>query len=250
MKNPDPNDRAIMASRRAESFAQTVLAWAKCNTRDLPWRKTKDPYKIIVAEVMLQRTKAEQVLPVYEPFLRQFPDFDSLCKASVTEIRESIISLGLEKRALGLKKLAEQLTNEYGGNVPCTRKELLELYGVGNYVANAVICHAFGIDALTVDANFARVLDRVFSLKPNHPAQKDKRVWAFAESLMPYARGKCRTLNLGILDLASAICTPRKPSCTECPLNTICDYGTLVLAEAGLSPRIRRSRTQSISRRT
>jgi A/G-specific adenine glycosylase len=226
------------------------VKWAKTNTRDFPWRKTKNPYNVLVAEIMLQRTKAEQVLPVYKQFLKKFPNFDALNKTSVSEIRNSIIPLGLEKRALGLKRLAEQVIKEYGGRIPCTKDELLELHWVGNYIANAVLCNAFGIDAPMVDANFARVLDRVFSLKPKHPAQKDKRVWALADSMMPYVRGKCRTLNLGILDLASAVCTPRKPSCLACPLNTICDYGVTVLAGVSISSRRKQSRTQSISRRT
>ena len=210
---------------KLESFVQLLLAWAKNNTREFPWRKTNDPYKILIAEIMLQRTKAEQVVPVYERFVEKYPDPHSLFKASLSELRQEIVSLGLEKRAQGLKKLSEQLVQEHMGEIPKSREELLKLHWVGNYIANALLCHAFGRDVPTVDANFARVLVRVFSMKPKPPAQKDKHIWTFAQSLMPLARGQARTLNLAILDLASKVCTPRKPSCGICPLNTTCDYG-------------------------
>lgn len=178
---------------------------------------------------MLQRTRAEQVVPIYESFLRRYPDPSALSEASVSEIRAEIISLGLEKRARGLKKLAEQLVEEHMGEIPKSRDDLIKLHWVGNYIANALLCHAFGVDIPTVDANFARLLVRVFSLKSKHPAQKDKRIWAFAQSLMPLVKGRARTLNLAILDLASKICTPQKPSCRICPLNSICDYGIKAL---------------------
>lgn len=219
----------MIRQERVESFVRILLAWAKNNTRDFPWRRTKDPYKILVAEIMLQRTKAEQVVPVYERFVKKYSDPHSLSKASVSELKAEILSLGLEKRAQGLKKLAEQLVEEDMGEIPGSRNDLLKLHWVGNYIANAILCHAFGKDVPTVDANFARVLVRVFSLKTKHPAQKDKRIWDFARGLMPLVKNSARTLNLGILDFASKICTPQKPSCEKCPLNSICDYGIMVL---------------------
>jgi len=219
----------MIPQEKIESFVRVLLEWAKDNTRDFPWRRTKDVYKILVAEIMLQRTKAEQVVPVYERFVKKYPDPHSLSKASVSELRVEIHSLGLEKRVQGLKKLAEQLVEEHMGEIPCSRNDLLKLHWVGNYIANAILCHAFGKDVPTVDANFARVFVRVFSLKSKHPAQKDKRIWDFARGLMPLVKNNARTLNLGILDLASKICTPQKPSCEICPLNSICDYGIMVL---------------------
>lgn len=219
----------MISEKKRMEFTRTLLEWDVRNRRDFPWRRTKDAYKILVAEIMLQRTKAEQVVPVYERFVKKYPNPHSLSKASVSEIRAEILSLGLEKRAQGLKKLAEQLVEEHRGKIPNSRNELVKLHWVGNYSANALLCHAFGEDVPTVDANFARLLIRVFSLKPKHPAQKDKRIWAFAQSLMPLVKGRARALNLAILDLASKICTPQKPSCETCPLNSICDYGIKAL---------------------
>jgi len=215
----------MIPQEKLESFVRTLLTWAKDNTRDFPWRRTRDAYKILIAEIMLQRTKAEQVVPVYERFVEKYPNAHSLSKASVSEIRGEILSLGLEKRAQGLKKLAEQIVEEHKGEIPNSKDELVKLHGVGNYIANALLCHAFGVDVPTVDANFARLLVRVFSLKPKPPAQKDRRIWAFAQSLMPLVKGRARTLNLAILDFVSKICSPQKPSCRMCPLNFICDYG-------------------------
>jgi len=211
----------LALQEKFESFVRLLLTWAKNNTRDFPWRKTIDPYKILIAEIMLKRTKAEQVVPVYERFVKKYPNPHSVSNAPLP------VSLGLEKRAQGLKKLSKQLVEEHKSKIPKRREELLKLHWVGNYIANAVLCHAFGLDVPTVDANFARVLVRVFSLKPKPPAQKDRQIWAFAESLMPLVKGRARVLNLAVLDLASKICTPQKQSCRTCPLNSICDYGII-----------------------
>jgi len=218
-----------MANQKADIFVSTLLEWAKNNLREYPWRATEDPYKIMIAEIMLQRTRAEQVVPVYKRFLQKYPDLASLSTASVSDVRLAILSLGLEKRAKGIKQLANQIMEQYHGRIPRTREELMQLHWVGTYIANAILCHAFQTDVPTVDVNFARVLDRVFSLKPKQPAQKDKRVHEFARQLIPPAKGNCRVLNLGILDLASNICTSKKPSCQICPVNSVCDYGAVVL---------------------
>jgi len=229
IRNRLGNDCVVSMDKR-EHFVSTVLEWEKVNTRDFPWRRTKDAYRILIAEIMLQRTKAKQVVPVYKQFIKSFPNVHSLAKASVFKIKEEIHSLGLEKRAQGLKRLAKQLVVKYKVEIPKNRDELMKLPWIGNYTANALLCHAFEADVPTVDSNFARVLDRVFSLKPKHPAQKDKRIWAFAQSLMPLVKGDSYRLNLAIIDLASKICRPKKPSCSECPLNSICNYSIIVLS--------------------
>lgn len=220
-----------MAKGKSEIFVSALLDWAKDNLRKYPWRETKDPYRIMIAEIMLQRTRAEQVVPVYKQFLQTYPDIDSLSKASVSEVRSAILSLGLEKRAEGIKQLADQIMEECHGRIPRTREELMQLHWVGNYIANAILCYAFQQDVPTVDVNFARVLERVFSLKLKHPAQKDKRVHELALHLVPHAKSSCRVLNLGILDLANRICTAKNPSCQICPVNSVCDYGTAVLKD-------------------
>jgi len=224
----------MIVQEKVESFVRALLSWAKDNTRDFPWRKTNDPYRILIAEIMLQRTKADQVVPSFENFVLNYPNPQVLDKTSLEDVRKSIRSLGLEKRAQGLKRLAKQLVTHHGGKIPNNKKELLGLYGIGNYIANAVLCLAYGEDVPLVDANFARVLKRVFSLQTKEPAQKDKRVWLFATRIMPYARSHSRELNLAIIDLASLICTPKNPKCAECPLNKNCDYALRTGKSSGL----------------
>ena len=205
-------------------FVKNLLRWSEKNLRRYPWRKTKDPYKILIAEIMLQRTRGDQVVQVFKNFIQKYPDARTLADSPIEDIRSTILSLGLEKRAYGLKRLAEQLASRHGGRVPDKEKELLNLYGVGRYIANAVLCHAYGKSVPTVDANFARVLKRVFSLKTKDPAQKDKSVWEFARKIMPFAEERFREINLAVIDLANLICKPRNPECNICPLNDICDY--------------------------
>lgn len=209
---------------KARQFVEMLLTWGKKNSRSFPWRKINDPYKILVAEILLQRTKADQVVPVFREFISSYPNPHALVDAPLNNIRRIIGSLGLEKRALGLKRLAEQLIEDHNGRIPSEKEDLIRLYGVGNYIANAVLCHAYGAEVPTVDANFGRVLKRAFSLQPREPAQKDRNVWSFAESVMTYAKNHSRELNLAVIDLASLICTPKNPKCLRCPLNKICDY--------------------------
>jgi len=221
----------MISERKTGEFVNLLLDWFDRNRRDYPWRKTKDPYQILIAEMMLQRTKADQVASVFQKFLEKYPDPRALADAPVEEIRKQIWALGLEKRAAAFKRLAQELVERFGGQIPSDKKLLLDLFWVGNYIANAILCHAYGQIVPTVDANFARVLKRVFSIQAKEPAQKDKRIWQFAENLMPLARKHASQFNLAILDLGGDICTPKKPRCTDCPLNRICDYYNSQLSE-------------------
>jgi A/G-specific adenine glycosylase len=221
-----------MPNQKHEIFVLSLLEWAKDNLRKYPWRVTKDPYKIMIAEIMLQRTKADQVVEIYENFIKQYPNPQAIENASLKDIAACIRSLGLAKRARGLKMLGQQLVDEYAGRIPKDRKKLLALFGVGNYVADAVRCHAYGVDVLTVDANLARVLKRVFSIQTKTIPQKDRSVRLFSKEIAVCAGNRCRRLNLAIIDLSSLICTPRNPRCRKCPLNSICDYGRVCVLQA------------------
>jgi A/G-specific adenine glycosylase len=216
---------SIITEEKIREFVGIILLWASENLRDFPWRKNHDPYLILVAEIMLQRTRAEQVVPVFDCFRRSFPTPKDLVEASPNKILKCIASLGLRKRAVGLKRLALKLVSDYEGKVPRTQKELLELFGVGHYVANAVLSVAFEKNVPAIDSNFARVLKRVFSLKTSTIPQKDKNIILFANNLVSHVDGNFKIFNWAIIDFSNMMCLPRKPKCPICPLNSICDNG-------------------------
>lgn len=211
-------------NEKIKEFSSLVLCWANHELREFPWRRTKDPYKIIIAEIFLQRTKANQVEPIFSKFISKYPNFTSLDKASRSEIESEIYALGLKKRAEVLKRLAHQVLIEFSGSIPNKREELLKINGVGPYITNAVLCHAFGFDVPTVDVNFARVLSRIFALEIKQPAQKNRRIWKLAYEIMPHVKGQSSKFNLSIMDISDKFCKAINPECKSCPLSGMCEY--------------------------
>lgn len=205
-------------------FAENLISWHLTNNASFPWREEKDPYKILVSEILLRKTTRKQVKEIFPHFFQVYPSFSALADAHLVEIDEVIHPLGMEhRRARLLKELASQIVSECGGAVPTTEEDLLALPGVGRYVANAVLCFAGGKDAPLVDTNVIRVIQRVFSFKAKRKrVRSDPEVWEFVSSLIPLGKGK--EFNLAILDFAAAVCTSRSPKCGSCPNNTMCDY--------------------------
>jgi len=216
-----PIDLSMDKSR--EKVSLKIVNWYEINGRkDLPWRKTKNSYKVLIAELMLQRTHAiKQVLPVFNEFIDKYPDIESLSKASITEIRETIFSLGLHNtRSRRMKELATKV-KEHFTEIPKQRKDLISLPGVGEYVANAVLCMAFDKPYPMVDSNFGRVLGRVFFGKEEYPPSKN-RIWKTASGLLPDKNYK--EFNLGVMDLGALVCTPKNPVHSNCPLSEECMF--------------------------
>ncbi|MEM3646808.1 MAG: hypothetical protein QW334_01500 [Thermofilum sp.] len=210
------NEEKIRAVR------EKLLQWFEINGRDFPWRRTRDPYRILIAEIMLQRTRAEQVVPVYEEFIRHFPNPESLARAGMEAVRAFFSKLGLLWRADLVVRLAGELVKRFGGSPPPEREKLLSLPAVGDYMADAVLSFAYGMDVAVVDSNVCRVLRRIFGLKPKGEARRDRRFRELAMKLVPH--GKSREFNWAMIDFASEVCTPRKPKCRECLLKSICVY--------------------------
>jgi len=211
---------------RYQKLVQYLLKWHRDNARTFPWRKTSEPYEILVAEIMLQRTTSRQVATIYESFLRKYPSLNRLAQASISDITQELRGLGLEYRAARLQEIARVIVGQLDGEVPGDPQELLQLPGVGNYIANAILCFAFGKNVPIVDANIVRIFCRVFSIKPIREKHKDKRLWQLAKEVIAIVpKNHCRDFNWGLLDLANLICTPKKPSCPICPLSEVCDYG-------------------------
>jgi len=209
--------------RKEKIFVDRIIGWFQDHGRDYPWRRSREPYRILMAEVMLQRTKSDQVAPLYEKFLWKFPDPASLASAPPEEIQNFLEPLGLKWRARKVVDLGTALVKNFGGVVPGTREELITLPGVGEYAADAVLCYSHGKDLVPVDANVCRVLGRVFGLVARGEARRSA-VYVQKAKDLPVSKGTTREFNWGLIDFAATICTPRRPMCPACPVNDICIY--------------------------
>lgn len=211
-----------MVTHREKEFSKRLLRWSFSNRSSYPWRRTKDPYKILVTEMLLRKTSRKQVKELYDRFFHAYPDPKRLASASEAEIRKLVTPLGMEhRRASTLKELAKELVALR--RIPMNKDGLMRLHGVGEYASNAVLCFAAGQDVPLVDTNVLRILQRVFSLHSSRRRPRtDSKVWVYAASLIP--RGRAAEINLAMIDFAAAVCTANVPRCEECPLNDMCDY--------------------------
>lgn len=203
-------------------FSDVLLAWYEKNRRNFPWRTTSSPYKIAVAEALLQKTSARNVLPIYGAFLKRFPRVQDLAWAETDFIVEMLKPLGLPARAQRLHQLAVDITMSYGGNFPRSTKELRKLPGIGPYGAAAIMCQAFGERTPMIDVNTMRIFQRVFSISVNMRSAPNKRLQALVLSYMPDRR--CKDYNLALLDLGALLCHASNPQCDLCPLAKLCDF--------------------------
>ncbi|MCP5058911.1 MAG: A/G-specific adenine glycosylase [bacterium] len=199
-----------------------LLRWYDRAARDLPWRRTQDPYAIWISETMLQQTRVDTVIPYYERFLSRFPTVEALADADPDDLMVHWAGLGYYRRARNLQAAARRVVDEHGGALPDEIEDLLSLPGVGRYTAGAVASIAFDRPAPIVDGNVARVFARVFGIREeirSVPAQA--RLWEEAEAL---ARGRRPgDLNQAVMELGATLCTPRAPECPRCPLAPHCD---------------------------
>jgi A/G-specific adenine glycosylase len=205
--------------QRELTFRRTLLKWSKANFHSFPWRETSDPYSVLIGELLLQRTRRENVTPVYKSFLARWPSADALSKAHPAALASAIRPLGLSKRAGTLKSLGRELTSM--PSIPTDPKALQQLPGVGPYASNAVAIFARGRNLPLVDWVIARVLRRYFGLPSRARPNQDAALWATASSLA--SRGTAGRLWLATLDFAAAVCRPR-PRCDVCPLASSCRY--------------------------
>jgi len=209
---------------KLDKFAQLLLEWFSENRRDFPWRETSDPYKVLMAEIFLRKTDAGKVLRIYEHFIRKYSSLEALNNADESELEDFLRPLGLyRRRTKELLDLAQIVMTKHRGEVPHSREELLRLPGVGEYIANAVLCFAFAQTVPLLDTNVVRVVTRVFSFRPRRKrARDDPEMWRDVKQIVP--KGKARDFNLAVLDLAATTCLSRKPKCAICPVTFLCDY--------------------------
>jgi len=198
-----------------------VLAWYARHKRDLPWRRTRDPYAIWVSEIMLQQTRVETVIPFFERFLRRFPDVATLARAREAAVLGAWSGLGYYRRARHLHAAARTVMRERGSTMPGTREGLLALPGIGTYTASAIASIAFGQEEAAVDGNVIRVLARIHGLRGRRDSSTlRRRVLAIAREL---ARGpKPGDWTQALMELGAVTCLPREPLCDRCPASRHC----------------------------
>ena len=200
---------------------EKLLAWYRTHGRDLPFRSTKDPYKIWICEIIFQQTRIEQGLNHYHNFINRFPDVETLANVDTDEVLLYWKGLGYYSRALNLHKAAQQIMEDYEGTFPENYDDILQLKGVGKYTAAAISSICFGAKIPAVDGNFYRVLSRVFA--DDFDVSNSKAFQYFSElALLIMPEKQAGPFNEAMMDLGSEICKPRNPKCEICPLNKDC----------------------------
>ena len=207
--------------KQKSAISKRLVRWYAAHARDLPWRKTRNPYRVWVSEIMLQQTQVDTVIPYYRRWLKRFPTLKSLAEAPLAEVLSLWEGLGYYSRAHNLHRAAQKIMAEFGGRLPQEVVSLQTLPGIGRYTAGAIASIAFDADAAVLDGNVKRVLARVFNLTDDvkSPAGETK-LWALAESLVP--PGRAGDFNQALMDLGATICTPQNPTCLLCPLLGLC----------------------------
>jgi A/G-specific adenine glycosylase len=214
-----PNHLPPPADRR--KFRAKLLAWYRTNGRDLPWRRTRDPYRVLVSEMMLQQTQVGRVLPKYEEWLEKYPTFHALAATSLQDVTRTWYPLGYNIRPRRLHAIACEAVERYGGELPSDHETLVSFKGIGEYTAGAVRSFAFGQRAAILDTNVARVLFRVFVGHGDAKAHATRRhLWAISRTVLPLRH--VYDFNQALMDFGATLCTARAPGCEQCPLGKMC----------------------------
>jgi len=212
------------------AFRRRLLTWFALCGRDLPWRRTRDAYRVLVSEFMLQQTQVPRVLEYYPRFLARFPSLGHLARAKLHTVREAWDGLGYYARARNLHALARTVVERHDGLLPDDPDQLIELPGVGRYTAGAVACFAYEKPVAAVDTNIARVIRRVWGignakLGTRNGNAVSKKVWDIANRIVPRNGKTAWKFNQAMMELGATVCTARKPKCPECPVRVQCRTG-------------------------
>ena len=206
-------------------FRRKLLAWWARAARDLTWRRTRDPYRVLVSEFMLQQTQVSRVAEYYPRFLSRFPDLETLASAKPRAVREAWDGLGYYARASNLHALARVVSKDHDGVLPDEPEELINLPGIGPYTAGAVASFAYEKPVPAVDTNVARVIRRVFIGEDRQRLTPQRRIWELARTLVPKNGKRAWKFNQAIMELGALVCVARKPKCPVCPVRPNCKTG-------------------------
>lgn len=236
--NSDP-DRSMQVVQEA------LLDWFVANRRDLPWRHTRDPYRVLVSEIMLQQTQVDRVLPKYTAFLQAFPTLEALAAAPTAEVIRLWSGLGYNRRAVNLQRTARAVLEQHGGVFPREVAALQVLPGIGPYTAGAVACFAFEQDVAFMDTNIRRAVRRIFVGPDTHASGiADAALLDLARIAVP--SGKGWEWNQGIMELGATICTAAAPACWRCPVRAFCRaYAALQTADENIFATLDTDSTQA-----
>jgi A/G-specific adenine glycosylase len=220
----------MLHGRDLVSFRKKLLAWFRQYQRDLPWRRTKDPYRVWLSEIMLQQTRVAAVIPYYERFVARFPDLRSLATAPQEEVLRFWSGLGYYSRARNLQRAAQEIAARHGGVFPRAHTDVLALSGIGDYTAAAILSIAYGAKHAVLDGNVARVLARLFAIKGDlREGSRWQKLQQVAEALLD--RKSPGDWNQAMMELGAMVCTPRSPRCLVCPVAQFCRARKLGIAE-------------------
>jgi A/G-specific adenine glycosylase len=242
LMNPSTTTSIPSIAGRIEFVRSGLLAWFAANRRDLPWRQTRDPYRILVSEVMLQQTQVDRVIPYYSSWLETFPTVEALAAAPTADVITAWAGLGYNRRAVNLQRTARHVVEHFGGEFPRDIETLVTLPGIGPYTAGAIAAFAFEQDAAFIDTNMRRVIHRLF-FGVDVPERKasDKEIVALAAALVPPGEGW--TWNQALIEFGALQCTARRPACVICPLQEACEaYPAVQTAIAELPVGVRQKK--------
>ncbi|OLO28213.1 A/G-specific adenine glycosylase [Alkalihalophilus pseudofirmus] len=211
----------ILQEFNTKGFQEQLVNWFEEHKRDLPWRKTRDPYRIWVSEIMLQQTRVDTVIPYYNNFIQKFPTLQDLAFAEEQEILKAWEGLGYYSRVRNLQAAVREVAEEYGGKVPDTKEKISQLKGVGPYTAGAVLSIAYNKPEPAVDGNVMRVISRVLLIEEDIGKVKTRTIFERALSKM-ISKQKPSEFNQGLMELGALVCTPKSPGCLLCPVREYC----------------------------
>lgn len=203
---------------------RALIKWGQKNFRAYPWRQTSDPYRVLISEIMLHRTQAVQVLPVYEHFVQMYPGVADLSKATKEDLQDILYSLGLRWRIGLIYEMVYVLNTQFRGQVPTEKDDLLSLPGVSDYIAGAVRCFAWNIPEPLLDTNTVRVVGRLFGMEIKDSSRRNRQYQNLVLALVD--PDEPRAYNYALLDLADKVCMKKQlPECSQCPILMWCQFG-------------------------